>query len=118
MATPVLVDTDIKEGERLLKRLDEQRISVTSAMWLFFSEPEEWRLLLALPLVRHEGPLAAYEVIRRVLKKYNLGVPLSRIVVVSPKDADLAAAGYRVIRLKEQEIKSGLSKEIIIGELA
>ncbi len=96
MATPVLVDADIREGEELLRRLDEQGVVATSAMWLFFPEPDEWRLVLALSLVRREGPRAAYEVIRRTLQKYNLGVPLSRVQVVSPDELIIRRIGRAV----------------------
>ena len=68
MATPTLVDRRIDHGARFLAELDAAGVPVESAFWLFRSEWDEWRLVLATPLFDQSGPLAAY---RQLLDVYE-----------------------------------------------
>ena len=43
MDKTVLVEQDIKEGERLLRALDQAEVPVTGALWLYRSEADVWR---------------------------------------------------------------------------
>jgi hypothetical protein len=53
-------------------------------MWYFAPEYEDWRLLIATPLVREDGPRKAYERIQRVVSRHPTAreLPLSRIWLV------------------------------------
>lgn len=50
--TPAMVDA----GADLTAKLDELGVPVTSALWLFVSDINEWRLLFASPEVSEKGP--------------------------------------------------------------
>lgn len=80
----VLVEKDIKEGERLLRALDKADIEVRAALWFYMPENERWRFLVATPLVDEKGPKEAYAAIRKVLAQSSLGISLRQISVVSP----------------------------------
>ncbi len=92
MDKPTLVDADMKAGEALLGKLDEADFNTKAAFWLYLSEPEEWRLFLALPLVDEKGPREAYKQVQSQLPKlkeeleqgYELS--LQNISLVSPND--------------------------------
>ena|ERR1043165_10100874 len=77
----------IEAGEKLLRRLSASDFEVVAAFWLYYAEPEEWRLTLAWPLVDKEGPRKGYTKIREVLEQAGDKIPgldLLNITVVSP----------------------------------
>jgi hypothetical protein len=108
MDTPILVDKDIQDGKKLVKALDKSILSVLTgssagkgvegmdksmfdvvgALWFYFADFGEWRLLLVSPLTDVIGPSCFYALIQFVLKDMprNFGISLSRISVLSPKD--------------------------------
>ncbi len=66
-----MVETDlssdlIKAGEVLVRRLDKQGISPSSAFW-FLTNAGIWQLVLAESAVGKEGPKALYRQIQRIL---------------------------------------------------
>ena len=71
MDKTALVGMDMEGGERLLNALDEAGINVRVALWIYLPEPDEWRLMIALPLVDQEGPKKAYTLIRLELAKLD-----------------------------------------------
>jgi len=82
-----LVKDDVAEGAKLISALDASGFEVSSALWLYSSEHEDWRLIIATPLVDKEGPRATYRMVQRVLRKTGLNLDLRRIGVVSPSDS-------------------------------
>jgi len=88
MVKTTLVETDKKAGESLIRKMDESRASVTAALWFYLSESDEWRLMLATPLVDKEGPKKVYERIQRLLEGQDVQYDLSldNIAIVSPDD--------------------------------
>jgi hypothetical protein len=96
MVKTALVESDLIEGRRLLKelRVEPQRslFRVRAAFWFYYPESEEWRLVIATPLVDEEGPLATYSLLQPVLHKLidltatrQSGLLLQNIEVMSPK---------------------------------
>jgi hypothetical protein len=81
MDKTVLVEQDIKEGERLLRALDQAEVPVTGALWLYRSEADVWRYVIASPLVEQEGPLKTYARIDAVLASTSppIAMPLGSI---------------------------------------
>ncbi|MGE3275425.1 MAG: hypothetical protein AB7O67_09955 [Vicinamibacterales bacterium] len=111
--TPAMVDA----GADLTAMLDELGVPVTSALWLFVPDLNEWRLLFASPDVSTKGPRDVYEKIRLAIDRLGPGgvsVPLSVVGLLDP-DADL-------VRLLKAAIKTGpgvsrirFSKNVING---
>jgi hypothetical protein len=42
-----LVERDFSDGELLIRELDEANLNIHSAFWLYDSEAERWRLIIA-----------------------------------------------------------------------
>ncbi len=66
----------IEAGEALIQRLDANKKDISAAIWVYYAEPNEWRLMLATPIVKAKGPLSAYKMIQSVLRRYNDEFPL------------------------------------------
>ena len=95
MGATTLVNLDIEKGEALVRSLDGARLDIRGAFWLYLAEASEWRLVLAMPLVDHEGPRAGYEAVQKALARQEtaLELPLRQISVVG-----LADPLYRMLR--------------------
>lgn len=78
----------ISDGARLIKFLDESGFHVVAALWLYLSESDEWRLIIASPSEIVKGPRQAYIDIQSVLSNTSppIEIPLQDISVVSPSD--------------------------------
>ena len=107
MVKTTLVETDKKAGESLIRKMDESLISVTAALWFYLSESDEWRLMLATPLVDKEGPKKVYEKIQQLLEKQDVQYDLSldNIAIVSPDD-QLITLLKKVIKTKKNSLSS------------
>ena len=88
MDTTVLVDRDIENGRRLIDDLDRSKFVLDGALWFYFAETGEWRLLLVSPLVDTIGPKRCYTVIQSAIEDLpqDFRISLERISVISPKD--------------------------------
>jgi hypothetical protein len=67
MDTTNLVEDKQKEGEALVRALDSARFPVSSAFWFRLPETNDWRLIIASPIVRDQGPDYAYQRIQEAL---------------------------------------------------
>ncbi len=107
MAETALVSSDIENGKAVVKALDQAGITVRSAFWLYAPESSEWRLVLAMPEVRQQGPRATYETVSKVLAKSGLilAIPLRQISIVGPDDP-LPRLLRAAIKTPPQEIAS------------
>ena len=87
MAKTTLVEFDVEGGERLVQALDATDFPVQVALWLYFTEAEEWRLVLASRVTDKYGPLEAYARIHRTLQRLaGVDIPLQRVVAVGLND--------------------------------
>ena len=66
MLKKILVKELVDEGQRLLEALARNRFNVKAALWHYFPEATEWRLVIVSPAVGR-GPLAAYTRVQSVL---------------------------------------------------
>lgn len=95
MDKEILVDIYREDGEKLIKHLSNPAIGfrITTAMWYYLSEPEEWRLMLASPYVKENGPLKSYKIIQSAMGKLNklsrkkLAFSFDDITVLAPDDS-------------------------------
>jgi hypothetical protein len=84
-----LVESDFKDGEILIKELDRTHINVHSALWLFDSEANNWRLIIASKNADFTSPKKAYIQINNALNSLerrgvSVGFSLENISVISP----------------------------------
>jgi hypothetical protein len=100
MDKPTLVENDFKVGEALLRALDQAKVEVKAAFWLYLAESNEWRLYLALPDVAQKGPKKAYDVVQMHLEQLRPeGLSLRNISLVAPDD--------RLVKLLHSAIQTG-----------
>ena len=94
MVRASLVETDIKDGLRLVSALRDTdakfqtpHFLVKGAFWLIDENAIEWRLIIATPLVDQRGPFSAYADIQGVLRRLApISLTMQDITVVSPND--------------------------------
>lgn len=61
LVTSALTDEMVQVGAHLLAHLKKHKIKLDGAFWKRLTEPDVWRLHLASPSVRKEGPLKIYK---------------------------------------------------------
>src|SRR3972149_9901348 len=86
MDKTALVEPEIETGKAVIASLDEAGVPAPALLWFYVPEAEEWRLVIATPLVDSEGPKRAYGEVQKVLTKKGPQIDLRRITVVSPSD--------------------------------
>ena len=67
MDSQVLVDRNIVEGKELIEALDNRNLNIKAAMWFYFVESDEWKLLIATPMVDEKGTREAYRLIQTAI---------------------------------------------------
>ncbi len=86
---PLLSDEMISAGAELTRRLDDARFIVSASLWLFTSETEGWRFVIASPEVRTRGLRWAYKQVQAVVSKMlnaRARIPLKDIAVIDSND--------------------------------
>jgi hypothetical protein len=112
-----LTGSMIEAGAELTKKLDESGLPVTTALWLFVPEMNEWRLIFASPEVGTKGPREVYEKVQAAINQLGekaATVPLP-VIGLLDTNADL-------VRLLRAGIHTGpgvsrirFSKNVING---
>jgi len=90
MGTQALVDEDIKLGRRVAEAIDTARLDASALLWIYSADLDEWRYLVAIPIVKTVGTREGYHRVNSVLERAQLSseLPLRRVSVVAP-DAPL-----------------------------
>jgi len=122
-----LVSMKVSEGGRLLQALDSSEYPVNSALW-FLSEDEEWRLILATPLVDSEGPRSAYENLQRFLSTSSpdYDITLEEVSLLSPRHAlfevfrraIVTGPGVSEIRFTESSVDNLFIEDALVYRIA
>lgn len=83
----VLSTEMILSGEQLLSALDA-KLLIDAAFWLLPPEASTWRLVLASPEVRTEGPKSVYKRVLGLLKRIQplSGLSVNNIFVIDTAD--------------------------------
>ncbi len=113
MYRKVLVETEIRSGERLLEQLDLAKIPVTAAFWRYADDAAEWRLSIVSPSVETLGPRHLYALLGVMLTNPSgapISIPLERIFLLGPHDIR-----YQQVRLAALGAGSG---SLVTGGLA
>ena len=89
MFKKLLVRDLITEGAQLLEALRRKRFPMVAALWNYFPESSEWRLVIVSPAVDRQGPLNGYTRVQRALSGINPSqLTLTDIALISPNSAD------------------------------
>lgn len=82
-----LTDEMVKAGASVVESLDRLRFFFDAALWFYLTDVNQWRLLLATPAVRLEGPRKTYKRLLAALR--NTQVPalsLEDVAVLDTRD--------------------------------
>lgn len=71
MVETILTDKMIESGAQLVRRLDESKLEFDAAFWLYSSDREAWRLVIAHPELGELGPRKIYRRIDKVMMKFQ-----------------------------------------------
>jgi hypothetical protein len=88
LVTDALSEKMIQAGVKLVERLDADAANIKSALWLYFPDSRNWKLILAPETVETDGPRKIYEKIQganRNAAESEEIVSLNDIVVTTPK---------------------------------
>ena len=88
MYKKILVGDHIKHGRAVLEALQRNHFTVTEAFWYDVPDLDEWRLIIASPMVREVGPTQAYTVLDKVLRQIRSPLSLSDISLLSPLSSE------------------------------
>jgi len=118
MVTTTLDDELIKSGKELLKQLDTANVFVDAALWFYFSDIENWKLILSLPDLIKQGPKVAYKEVQKAL------IALGENLALSLDDIAISKPDVPLLQLLKVAIRTGpdishirLSKNVINGQL-
>ena len=82
-----LTDRMIEAGAAVVELLRARNFPVDAALWLYLTDVNRWRLMLATPGVRLEGPLKAYKrLIRDLGDEAMLGLTIEDMAVIDSRD--------------------------------
>lgn len=88
-----LTEAMIRAGAELTRKLDELGWPVLASLWLYISDGNQWKLILASPRVVSDGPKKSYEKIQAALKTMPTAegaIALSDIGVTDPNNPLIA----------------------------
>lgn len=115
----VLTEGIIKAGADLTKSLDELGWPVNASLWFYFSDENQWRLIVASPAVEAEGPKKAYGHVLAALKKVPEGPSKLNL-----QDISVLELNHPLISLLRISINTGpgisgirFSKNVINGQM-
>ena len=77
MAQEILLESHIEAGKVLLQELDSKQFNITTAMWFFYPDIKEWKLLLYSPQFEKKEPTHLYTEISKIIT--GLGEKVSSI---------------------------------------
>ena len=88
-----LTEMMIRAGAELTRKLDERGWPIVASLWLYRSEANRWRLVLASPLVAADGRRKSYEIVQAALEAMPAAertMSLSNVSVTEPTDPLIA----------------------------
>jgi len=97
MDSATLLNVNVDAGANLVRELDARQISPETAAWIYFSDRDQWRLLLQFD-VAGEKHATLVEIARILGTRDDIaqGISMGQVAVVGPDD-DLAASIKSVV---------------------
>ena len=117
MVIEPLSEEMIDQGRKLTERLEKTQMRVKASLWLYFSEAELWRLVIASPFVETHGPKEAYGLIQAELRSTPdmfQSITLSGISAVEPNNP-LVSPFRGVMKVQSPPIGVRLSRSTFNG---
>jgi hypothetical protein len=79
----ILTKEMIEAGADLTRRLDEAGLKVSASLWLYIPDSNLWRLIIASPAVRTDGPKKVYRKIQSILSRIPGDASIIRLTDIS-----------------------------------
>jgi len=98
----VLTEEMISAGAELTRLIDKTSLKVGASLWLYIPESNIWRLVIASPEVRTQGPKKVYRQIQSILSRIPEKQPS-----VGLRDISVVADNDPVVSLLRIAIKTG-----------
>ncbi len=76
----------IQAGAELLRSLDKNGVVVRAALWFLLTDADTWRLIIASPEVRHQGPKSMYRRVQSIVNRLPEDEPRLRLENISVVD--------------------------------
>ena len=97
MVATILVDRLIKEGEKLLRQVDQTNTTFDVAFWMLVPDTDNWRLMMGTPGVDRSGTRTKYALIQSILRREDISLSLDEISVID-SNGDLCNTLRQVIQ--------------------
>jgi hypothetical protein len=120
----------IEFGEELIKKLDENRVAVNAALWVYIQDEDSWNLLLSFPKLVRKGSKQAYSEVWKALLaipgvNQDVSFYLDLVTIARADDPLLelirtvfkTGSGISHIRLTDYVIKGKPVKDVLIYRL-
>ena len=113
-------------GENLLQELDRRKFPAKAAFWLYSTERDDWRLVIATPQRRSLGSLKSYKSLQQVISKMDTPIRLRFVRLLDTKDSfikslsTVVGSGPRVsgMRLSHSAIHGHFIEDAYIYRMA
>lgn len=79
-----LTNEMVAAGRDLARHLAAKDPELVSALWLYESETNQWRFVIASPRVDTDGPLQVYETVEQILQENAIRLSLRDVTALSP----------------------------------
>jgi hypothetical protein len=131
MAEEALVESLVNESVKLVEELDRSGTGPTNVLWYYFSDADEWRLLLAGPAFDKLLPkdeARAYQALARAIRASGVSsLTIAEVKLVRTDDALLSATrpivktpatGLGRMRFRDSTVNGIFVKEMLIMRAA
>jgi hypothetical protein len=102
MVETTLTKEMIETGATLVRKLDERGLQPDAALWLYFPDVQQWKLVIAEVKVGKKGPKEVYRQIQKVLTE-----SADEIAELSLDDVALAKPDAPIVALLRVAIRTG-----------
>lgn len=89
MAKETLLESDIAAGARFIEALDEDGEAVDTALWFYYPDLSQWKLLIASPAFEKDRPTSSYTKVSKLLSnedEVGRSISISDIKILTAKD--------------------------------
>jgi hypothetical protein len=116
MDKAALADKYIEDGRGLISALEDEKIAIDAAMWFYSAESDDWKLIIATPIVGEIGPRESYRKIQSVLEKMpSLSISLMDISVLSPSSSLISTIRNAIGHSKDIVLKGTVLDGLLIS---
>ena len=119
MVETILTDKMTESGAQLVRRLEESKMEFDAAFWLYSSDWEAWKLVIAHPELGELGPRKIYRRIHKVMMKFQdeiTGLALENVTLFMPGNP-IVSAIRRAVRISPDVSGTRLTNTGINGTL-